>query len=85
MRVDEFRTGVPMTQVSATWTGGAFKPDQAVPLPDQTRVRLTVEPIVEWSPERATAALQALLDRLREHPIHGGGVRFTRDQLHERR
>jgi hypothetical protein len=34
-----------MTQVSATWTGGTFRPDEAVPLPDQTRVRLTVEPL----------------------------------------
>ena len=74
-----------MTQVSATWTGGTFKPDEAVPLADPTRVRLTIEPLVEWSPERATAAWAALQKRLREHPIHGGGMRFTRDQLHERR
>jgi hypothetical protein len=56
-----------------------------VPLPDQTRVRLTIEPIDEQSPERARAAWQALEDRLRERPIHGGGVRCTRDELHERR
>jgi hypothetical protein len=62
-----------------------FKPDESVPPADPTRVRLTVEPLDEWSPERAKAALQALLDRVREHPIHGGGVRFTRDELHERR
>lgn len=74
-----------MTHMSATWTGGAFKPDEAVPLPEQTRVRLTVEPLDEWSPDRAKAAWEALQNRLREHPIHGGGVRFTRDQLHERR
>lgn len=74
-----------MTHVSATWTGGAFKPDEAVPLPEQTRVRLTVEALDEWSPDRAKAAWEALQNRLREHPIHGGGVRFTRDQLHERR
>jgi hypothetical protein len=23
--------------------------------------------------------------RLKEHPIHGGGLRYTRDELHERR
>jgi len=74
-----------MTHVSATWTGGTFKPDEAVPLPDQTRVRLTVEPLEEWSPERAKAALAALLKLIRERPINGGGVRYTRDQLHERR
>jgi hypothetical protein len=74
-----------VTQVSATWTGGMFKPDEALPLADQTRVRLTIEPLDEWSPERAKAAWQALQDRLRERPIHGGGVRYTRDELHERR
>jgi predicted DNA-binding antitoxin AbrB/MazE fold protein len=73
-----------MTQISATWTGGTFKPDEAVPLPDQTRVRLTVEPIDEWSPERAKAALKSLLDRLRDHPIRSG-LRYTREELHERR
>jgi hypothetical protein len=75
---------VQMTQISATWTGGTFKPDEAVPLPDQTRVRLTVEPIDEWSPERAKAALQQLLELIREHPIRSG-LRFTRDELNDRR
>jgi hypothetical protein len=74
---------VQMTQISATWTGGMFKPDEAVPLPDQTRVRLTVEPIDEWSPERAKAALEALKRLVQKEPIASGGVRFTRDQLHE--
>ena len=73
-----------MTRVSATWTGGAFRPDEAVPLADQARVRLTVEPLDEWSPERATAAWEALQARLRERPIRSG-VRYTRDELHERR
>ena len=74
-----------MNQVSATWTGGMFKPDEAVPLADPTRVRLTVEPIDEWSPERAQAAWEALQKLIREQPIHSGGIRYTRDQLHKRR
>lgn len=74
-----------MNQISATWTGGTFKPDEDVPLPDQTRVRLTVEPIDEWSPERARVALEAIKRLVREQPISSGGVRYTRDQLHERR
>jgi hypothetical protein len=73
-----------MNPISATWTGGAFKPDEAVALPDQSRVRLTVEPIIEWSPERATAALAVLQKLIRERPIRSG-LRFTRDQIHERR
>jgi hypothetical protein len=72
------------TEVSATWTGGIFKPDQAVPLADETRVRLTVEPIAERS-ETPVAAWESILDRLRQRPIHSGGLRLTRDELHERR
>lgn len=73
------------THVSATWTGGVLKPDAALPLPDQTRVRLTVEAIEEWSPEKARAAWEALQARLQERPINSGGLRFTRDELNERR
>jgi len=73
------------TQVTATVVDGVFKPDQPLPLPNQTRVKLTVEPIEDWSPAKAIAAWEALTARLRERPIHGGGVRYTRDELHERR
>jgi hypothetical protein len=73
------------TQVSATWTGGVLKPDSALPLADQTRVRLTVEPIDEWSPEKARAAWDAIRALLRERPVNSSGVRYTRDELHERR
>ncbi|MCI0640799.1 MAG: hypothetical protein L0Y72_02460 [Gemmataceae bacterium] len=73
------------TQMTATVVGGMLKPDQALALADQTRVRLTIEPIEDWTPETAIAAWEALKARLRERPIHGGGKRFTRDELHERR
>jgi predicted DNA-binding antitoxin AbrB/MazE fold protein len=77
-----------ITQIEATLIDGVLKPDQPLPLPDQTRVRLTIEaitPIEEWSPEKARAAWEAIQQRLRERPIHGGGVHYTRDELHERR
>ena len=73
------------TQVTATFVNGMLKPDEALPLAEQSRVRLTIEPIEDWSQEGAIAAWQALQARLRERPIHGGGKRFTRDELHERR
>jgi hypothetical protein len=72
------------TQVTATVVGGMFKPDQTVPLADQSRVRLTIEPIEDWSPAAAVAAWEAIKARLRERPLHFGGVRYTRDELHER-
>jgi predicted DNA-binding antitoxin AbrB/MazE fold protein len=73
------------TQVNATFVNGMLKPDEPLPLKDQTRVKLTIEPIEQWSQEGATAAWESLKARLRERPIHGGGKRFTRDELHERR
>jgi hypothetical protein len=73
------------TRVTATFVNGMLKPDEALPLADQSRVHLTIEPIEEWSPEKARAAWEALQARLKEHPINGGGVRYTRDELHERR
>jgi predicted DNA-binding antitoxin AbrB/MazE fold protein len=74
-----------MTQVEATFTNGVLKPDQPLALPEQSRVRLTIEPIEDWSQKAALAAWEAIKARLRERPIHGGGVRYTRDELHERR
>ena len=73
------------TRVDATLTNGVLKPDRPLTLPDQSRVRLTIEPIEEWSPEKARAAWEALQARLKERPINSGGLRFTRDDLHERR
>jgi len=73
------------TQVTATVVGGMLKPDQTLSLAEQTRVKLTIEPIEEWSREKALAAWEALKARLRERPIHGGGLRYTREELHERR
>jgi hypothetical protein len=73
------------TQTTATVIGGMLKPDQELALPDQSRVRLTIESMEEWSPDRAQAAWQAIQARLTERPIHGEGLRLTRDQLHERR
>lgn len=71
------------TEVTATVVGGMLKPDQALSLADQTRVKLTIEP-VEAKPEPA-AAWEALKARLEERPVHAAGRRFTRDELHERR
>ena len=71
------------TEVTATFVGGMLKPDQALPLADQARVHLTIEPIVEK--REPAAAWHALKARLRKRPIHGLAKRFTRDELHERR
>jgi hypothetical protein len=73
------------TQVTATFVGGMLKPDQALPLAEQARVKLTIEPLGEWSPETALAAWEAIKARLQKRPLHFGGQRYTRDELYERR
>ena len=72
------------TQVTATFVDGMLRPDQPLPLADQTRVKLTIEPIDEWSQERALAAWESLKAMIRERPLHLGGKHYTRDELHER-
>jgi hypothetical protein len=71
------------TRMMATVVNGVLEPDERVPLADQTRVRLTIEPIEERpEPLEAWRSLQAWI---RENPLHGLGRRLTRDELHERR
>jgi len=73
-----------ITLVEATLVDGVLKPDESLPLADQTRVRLTIVPIGEQPSARAQAAWDAIQARLRQRPIDSGSVRYTRDQLHER-
>jgi hypothetical protein len=71
------------TQVTATFVHGMFKPDQALPLADQARVRLTIEPLTEQlEPMEAWQSLKAWI---KQKPLHGLGRHLTRDELHERR
>ena len=56
---------------------------QPLPLPNQTAVSVTVESLPDSS-ERL-AAWNATQQRLLANPIHGGGRRFSRDELRERR
>ena len=75
---------MPMsTHVSATLIDGVFKTDKSVGLENRTCVNLTIEPTTARC--AAAAAWQTLTDRLKGRPIHTGGLRYTRDQLHEHR
>ena len=73
------------THVTATFVNGMLKLDQPLPLADQARVKLTIEPIEPWSHEGALAAWESLKAMIRERPLHLGERRYTRDELHERR
>jgi hypothetical protein len=71
------------TEITATIVGGVLRPDEALALPEHTRVRVTIETIDD--PAESAVAWQALKERLRRRPVHAGGQRFSRDELHERR
>jgi hypothetical protein len=71
------------TQMTATVVNGMLKPDQALPLADQTRVKLTIEPLGEQlEPMEAWQSFKAWIQ---QNPLHGLGRHLSRDELHERR
>jgi hypothetical protein len=70
------------TQIEATFTNGVLKPDKPLHLADQARVLLTVEPLE--NPSRPGSAWDAFRAWVRENPLDFGGVRYSRDELHER-
>ena len=72
------------TQAVATVENGQLTLDEPLVLPDRSRVYLTVEPISGARNDPVTA-WQALRQRVRDRPVHSGGLHFTRDELHERR
>jgi hypothetical protein len=70
-----------ITDIMGTVENGALKLDQALPLADHTRVKLTIEPA--WDPVVAREAWQKLLARIDAKPIVGV-KHYTREELYER-
>ena len=70
-----------IAEMTATVENGILRPDSALPFPDRTRVKLTIETVE--TQHAAWAAWQALLAKIDEHPITGPGP-FSRDELYER-
>lgn len=69
--------------VLATFDNGVLVPDAPLPLPAQTRVRLTVEEL-NGTDDGANLSWDALEQLWQEATIDSGGARPTRDELHER-
>jgi predicted DNA-binding antitoxin AbrB/MazE fold protein len=69
-------------EVMAIVVNGILKPDTALPFAEQTKVKLIIEPVESENP--SLTAWERLKERLRQRPVHGGGKRFTREELHER-
>lgn len=70
------------TQTTATVNHGQLELDEPLNLPDRSRVQVTVELNEDWR-SRYQAGLARFKKLIRERPIHVG-VRFTREELHER-
>jgi len=70
--------------ITAVVENGMLRPDEPLNLPPQTRVRLTVE-LLPLSPVGDDEAWQEFEQACEEISRDFGGVRLTRDQLHERR
>ena len=71
------------TETTGTILHGSLQLDHPIDLPDNSRVRVAVEPEENWR-ARFNAGLQTLQQLSNDHPIHAGGRRYNRDELHER-
>lgn len=69
--------------LSATVVDGCLHPDSPLGLPDRSHVTLTIHSSVPDS-VRSGLAWESMKRRIREQPLHTGGRKFTRDELHER-
>lgn len=72
------------TYTTATFENGQLILDRPLDLPERSRVSVIVETISE-SADARRAAWASLRQRVERRPVHSGGRRFTRDELHERR
>jgi hypothetical protein len=72
---------IMIAEVIATVENGALKLDEALPFPDQTRVKLTIEPLESTNP--SAVAWQRLKEHIRQHPIPGLAGKFAREELYE--
>ncbi len=72
------------TETTATVIDGGLELDCRLDLPDQSRVRVAVEPLESWT-ARFAAGLESWKRFCEQHPVRSGGRRYTRDELREGR
>lgn len=68
---------------TGTLIDGVVKLDEWVDVPNNSRVTVTLE-VLQYDPLKAMEALDRMLKRNQDRPVHSGGVRYTREELHER-
>lgn len=75
-----------LAQFTATVVDGGLELDHPVELPNNTRVSVTVKSVsVTPSNTGQKTGWSAWKRRIKERPVHAGGLHFSRDELHERR
>ena len=68
------------------YENGVLKPEGAVDLPEGTRgIARIRETDSEWTPAKGRQAMDALRRISESGALNSGGVKFTRDEMHERR
>ena len=72
------------TETTGTIVAGVLQLDERIDLPDNSRVRVAVEPLEEWR-TRFQTGLKAWKRLCQHRPVNSGGRRYTREELHERR
>jgi len=71
------------TEITGKIIGGGLLLYERIDLPDNSRVRVAVEPLEEWR-GRFESGLKAWRQLCRRRPVNSGGRRYNRDELHER-
>jgi hypothetical protein len=71
------------TETTGTIIAGLLQLDEHLDLPDNSRVRVAVQPLDDWR-TRFQTGLNLWKQLCQEHSINSGGRRYTRDELHER-
>ena len=69
-------------EVLGTVENGALTLDAALPFPNHTRVKITVETV--GSAADRLAAWERMMARLDERPVRGDGKPFNREELYDR-
>ena len=69
--------------LTGTFVDGTIQLDQPVDLPNHSRVMVQFQAMEDWR-ERMQRGLKAWREYRAQHPTGSGGVRFTREELHER-
>lgn len=76
--------------VRAVYRHGAFIPETACDIPEESQVELLIQgPLVSppaiSDPEERRRVLEEIAESMRQSPFPPGAPRFGREELHERR